>query len=197
MSVLDKLRMLTRAAGNHRDGSYSIVILAPIRAGARDALARTLGDLGPDSPLAALDEVHFGRWIVIDQLKTDFPGRPKRPAQLDCPYLLFSAEYTPPGGDYAPPRTFLERLVRVPKAADVWAHCEGFGTDEAQRVAFLAKHRCDTTLYFAGYPGVSPERVKAALRRRKALTRFVLDHRDERDAATLQRRYLEEAARWF
>ncbi|MDA0182200.1 hypothetical protein OJ997_17980 [Solirubrobacter phytolaccae] len=191
MKLLDTLRQLTRGAGNQRWGAHSLLILAPIGDGAREDLLGELARCEHDSPLAGLAEVHFARWVVIDQLKTGFADAPKRPSRLDRPYLLFSADYTPAPGD----GTLLERLAEV--GAAVWNHCDGFPPDGPARVDYLAAHRCDTTLYYAGYPDATPARVKTAVARRDALTRFVLDHRDERDAATLQRAYLKEAARWF
>lgn len=193
--ILRNLPKLTRAAGNERWGSHSILILAPIRAGERDALVRRLKALEPQSPLARLDEVHFGRWLVLDQLKTGFAGAPRRPARLDRPYLLFTAEFTPLGEGYTAPGTLLRRLASV--GDEVWRHCEGFPEDHRERVEYLSRHRCDTTLYYAGYPAVTPAHVKSALRRRDGLARFVLEHRDERDAAKLKRLYLQEAASWF
>jgi hypothetical protein len=193
--ILRNLPKLTRAAGNQRWGSHSILILAPIRAGARDALAQRLKDLEPRSPLARLDEVHFARWVVLDQLKAGFPGAPRRPARLDRPYLLFTAEFTPLGDGYVAPATLLKRLAVA--GEDVWQYCDGFPEEPRARAAFLAEHRCDTTLYYAGYPAKTPAHVKSALRGRDGLAHFVLEHRDERDAATLQRLYLQEAASWF
>jgi hypothetical protein len=193
--ILRNLPKLTRSAGNQRWGSHSLLILAPIRAGERAALARRLKALEPERPLAELDEVHFARWVVLDQLKTGFPGAPKRPARLDRPYLLFTAEFTPLDDTYAAPKQLLERLASVGEA--VWQHCDGFPEDQRGRVDFLARYRCDTTLYYAGYPAVTPADVKTAVERRDGLAQFVLEHRDERDAAKLQRLYLQEAASWF
>lgn len=192
LTVLRGLPRLTRAQGNQRWGSYSLVILAPIRAGERDALAGHLRATEAESPLAALEEVHFGRWLVIDQLKTGFKDEPRRPSRLDRPYLLFTADYTPLGDGYATPGTLLERVAGL----EVWDHCDDIPDTHRERVRYLARHRCDTTLYYAGYPAVTPARVRSAVRHRNALAAFVLAHRDVRDPATLQRLYLQEAATW-
>jgi len=194
MKLLDTLRALTRDAGNQRWGAHSLLLLVPIGDGALEGLQRTLGRCELSSPLAGLHELHFARWVVIEQLKSGFKDEPRRPSRLDRPYLLFTADYTPLERDVAP-RTLLERVAVA--GEDVWEHCDGFPRDRGARVDYLASHRCDTTLYYAGYKDATPARVKTAVDRRDALSRFVVEHRDVRDPATLQRRYLEEAARWF
>lgn len=194
MKLLDTLRQLTRSAGNERWGAHSLLILAPIADGALDGLRRELRRCELSSPLARLEEVHFARWVVLEQLKSGFAGEAKRPSRLDRPYLLFTADYTPLPGDVVP-TSLLERVATA--GAAVWAHCDGFPADLAARVDYLAARRCDTTLYYAGYKDATPAQVKTAVASRDALSRFVLEHRDVRDPATLQRRYLQEAARWF
>jgi len=194
MKLLDTLRQLTRGAGNERWGAHSLLLLAPIGDGALEGLQRELRQCELRSPLARLDDVHFARWVVLEQLKSGFAGEPERPSRLDRPYLLFSADYTPPPGDVAP-RSLLERVAVA--GAGVWSHCDAFPDELGARVDYLAAHRCDTTLYYAGYKDASPARVKTAVARRDALSRFVVEHRDVRDPATLQRRYLQEAERWF
>ena len=194
MKLLDTLRQHTRGAGNQRWGAHSLVLLVPIADGAGEDLQRALDRCAPRSPFTDLHEVHFARWVVIEQLKSGFKHAARRPSRLDRPYLLFTADYTPLDGDVAP-RTLLERVAAA--GADVWQHCDGFPTAAGARADYLAAHRCDTTLYYAGYRDATPARVKTAVARRDALSRFVVEQRDVRDPATLQRRYLQEAARWF
>ena len=194
MKLFDTVRALTRGAGNQRWGAHSLLLLVPIGDGALPGLQDELRRCELRSPLRDLHEVHFARWVVIEQLKSGFKDEPRRPSRLDRPYLLFTADYTPLKGDVAP-RTLLERVAAA--GADVWQHCDGFPSAPGARVDYLAAHRCDTTLYYAGYQDATPARVKRAVDRRDALSRFVVEHRDVRDAATLQRRYLQEAARWF
>jgi len=194
MKLFDTVRALTRGAGNQRWGAHSLLLLVPIGDGALPGLQDELRRCELRSPLRDLHEVHFARWVVIEQLKSGFAGEPKRSSRLPRPYLLFTVDYTPLKGDVAP-RTLLERVAVAGEA--VWAHCDGIPTDPAARVGYLAAHRCDTTLYYAGYGDATPARVRTVVDRRDALSRFVVEHRDERDRAVLQREYLEEAARWF
>ena len=51
---------------------------------------------GPASPLAKVPDVQFARWVIIDQLRTDWAGAPKPPPRLKSDYLLFSADVTAP-----------------------------------------------------------------------------------------------------
>src|SRR5207245_333805 len=101
--------------GGSRDGrSYALTLLTPVRAGGTPTLAAYLHGVGvgDESPLSRLPYVHFARWVIVDQLKTDWPGAPVPPPHLKSAYLLFTASVTGPREAQAPPGSegYVERL---------------------------------------------------------------------------------------
>jgi hypothetical protein len=193
-----------RDAANRRGRSYALNLLTPILPGHAVVLAQTLRDFGTgkQSPLARLPYVHFARWVIVDQLKTDWEGAPSRPPRLKSQYLLFTADVTAPAdADYRLPLALLRDIVeRLPEADAVWGNCRGYpgraqGPDEAVR--YLAESRLDTALYFAAYPDATAGEIQAALRVRRGLTEFVQAHQEiAMHPAKLQRAYLKESKRW-
>lgn len=199
--------------GGSRSGrSYAITLLTPIRPGAEADLAAHIGGLGigEKSPLAKLPYVHFARWVVIDQLKMDWPGAPSPPPRLKSQYLLFTANVTapveenakPPEKRYADrlPESFLYELrARIPADVEaIWGHCVGYprGSDADAVVRYLAGSQLETSLFHVGYPDVTVDEVRQALAARDKLVAFARDHQGE-PAAELQQAYLQESPTWF
>ena len=185
--------------------SYAFVSLTPIRHGHEAALTKHLKGLqATGSPLAQLPFVHFGRWMIIDQLKMSWPGAPRRPTRLRSQYLLFTASVTAPSdGTYGRdlPGSFLTELAaRIPADADaIWRHCVGYPgvTPVAAFVRYLTKSQLDTLLFHVGYPDVTVEEVRQALAARDGLASFASNHQDEANPASLREAYLKESATWF
>jgi hypothetical protein len=193
-----------RLGGSRSGRSYAVTMLTPILPGRGEDLARHLQrlEIGPNSPLARLPSVHFGRWVVIDQLQTDWPGAPDPRPTLKSQYLLFTASVTSPeGGRHRFPQSFLEELHReIAGDADaIWSYCVGYpgSRDRDAFVAYLAKSQLETALFHVGYPDVTAERVRHALAVRDSLVAFARDHQGMRDAAQLQHAYLRESQTWF
>jgi len=119
-------------AGSRAGRSYAFTSLTPIRSGRERALDTHLRGLPPGSrsPLARLDHVHLGRWLVIDQLRMGWTGAPAPPMRLRSAYLLFTASLTAPDDGYAqglPGKFLREMAVRIPADADaVWENCVGY-----------------------------------------------------------------------
>ena len=207
VAVLSALGSPRQPGTGSRSGrSYAFTSLTPIRPGREGDLAEHLKGLGlgRESPLAQLEHVHFGRWLVIDRLRMSWPGAPRRPTRLRSAYLLFSASLTGPGsGDYAKdlPDSFLRELAaQIPGEADaIWAHCVGYPGSTAvdEFVAYLSQSQLDTLLFYVGYPNVTVEHVNRALAARDGLVAFARSHQDEDDPARLQKAYLEESAKWW
>jgi hypothetical protein len=189
---------ITRRDSNRNGRSYALTVVTPIRPGQSAALAREIGllGLGTASPLAQLPHVHFGRWLVIDKLKTDWKGAPRRPSQLKSEYLLFSASLTAPGPKDGYPETFLRELATaIPEVAGaLWRHCEGYpglADPPDAFVRYLAKSRVKTHYFYVGYADVTVNDVRGALADRDALIEFASHpSRQHMDPAQLQREYV-------
>jgi hypothetical protein len=201
-----------RGGGSRSSRSFAVTLLTPVRAGAEAELSAhftTLG-VGDRSPLAKLPYVHFARWVVIDQLKTDWPGAPVPAPRLNSRYLLFTASVTAPQEDHVTPAearyaerlpdSFLYELVtRIPADADaIWRHCLGYpGISDADAfVRYLARSQLAASLFHVGYADVPVDEVRQALAARDAVVAFARDHQGEQDAGELQRAYLEESPTW-
>lgn len=203
-----------KGSGGSRSGrSFALTLLTPVLPGKTETLAAYLHELGvgDKSPLSRLPYVHFARWVVVDQLKTDWPGAPVPRPSLKSAYLLFTANVTgpaeeqPSGGaeDYVKrlPESLLHEIrARMPAEANaIWSHCYGFpGLADADAfVSYLARSQLDTSLFHVGYADVTVDDVRQALAARDSLVSFARDHQHEQDAERLQHAYLEESPTWF
>jgi hypothetical protein len=195
------MRPLTRGGG--RPESQVLTTLTAIIPGQTGDLRTMLEAFSPGdgSPLARLRDVHFGRWVVIEQLKTDWPGAPRRRPQLRSAYLLFSVTVTfTPRRGYRFPRSFVEEMwASIPAEADrVWGHCIGYpGTGSREAfVEYLLAARLRTAVHRYGYPAATVEEVGDALTAREAFTAFALANQGK-SAAQLQQAYREAAEQWL
>lgn len=192
--------------GSRAGRSYYFTSLTPVRKGSEHGLAAHLRGLptGSASPFSLLDDVHVGRWLVLDDLKKmNLPGEPAHPTHLRSAYLLFTAAVTAPddhSADALPGSLIREIAAKIPDDADaVWGHCVGYpGISPVDPfVAYLAKSQLDTLLFHVGYPNATVEQVRTAIAARDGLVGFVRTHQDETDPATLQQAYLEESRTWL
>jgi hypothetical protein len=202
-----------RAGGSRSGRSYALTLLTPVRSGETPALAAYLRGLGvgDKSPLSRFPYIHFARWVVIDQLKTDWPGAPVPAPRLKSEYLLFTASLTGPVEAHVTPSSerYVERLpesllyelrTKMPAEAEaIWGHCLGYPglSDPEAFVGYLARSQLDTSLFHVGYPDVTVDDVRQALAARDGLVGFVRDHQREQSAERLQQAYVEEAPAWF
>jgi hypothetical protein len=211
-SILATLRRLgSRALGpspsNRRGNSYALTIVTPILPGKSDDLRSVLDGFNCQgkSPLANIPDVHFAQWIVIDQLRTDWPHAPKQPSILGSEYLLFSADLTAPAYRANKlPGSFLRDLAQhVPdRCNEVWENCYGYpGADDGKAfVEYLTRSQVEIGLYYAAFPDLTPVEVTSAMKLREQLAAFVLRHPDElAGAGNLQKLrddYIHESKCW-
>lgn len=168
---------------NRKGRSYALTVVTPIQPGQADALRSVLHGFNPgdQSPLHEVADVQFARWVVIDQLLTDWPGAPRRASRLKSQYLLFSADLTAPA-DRADrlPESFLRDLATViPTTCNaVWGKCRGFpGTADVEAfVDYLTRSRIEMALYYARFPDATPDDIARALEVRRQLAEFVVGH---------------------
>jgi hypothetical protein len=189
---------------NRRGNSYAVTLMTPIERGRVDDLREVLADFepGPGSPLARLPGVHFARWVVIDELKTDWEGAPHSPPRLKSAYLLFTADVTAPAGEAGklPASFYRDVAERMTEAADdVWSHCRGYPgrADDDAFVEYLASSQLGTSLYYAAFPDVTVGEIRHALTVHDGLVEFVQTHQGVRRPAELQQEYLQAAGAWF
>jgi hypothetical protein len=148
-------------------------VLTPIRPGNEVSLATYLTTLprGAQSPFRRLSRTHLARWVIIDQIKLDFPGAPWPPRPLRMQYLLFTSTFN--GGA---PGHLEEMRVRVGVEADVlWGHCIGYpgSRRRAPFHRYFRHNRLPTTLEFAAYQSTVAD-IHTALKVRAAHVEFAV-----------------------
>lgn len=200
-------RMLTLALGlgdpNRRGCSYAVTLVTPIEPGRSGALRKLLRNYepGPASPLAKVPDVQFARWVIIDQLRTDWPGAPKPPPRLKSEYLLFSADVTAPAyrAGALPDSFFRDLATHMSADADkVWRHClryPGVG-DVGKFVEYMKKSQITIGLYYAAYPDATVADINHALHVRAKLGEFALETQFVEAANALREEYLTRSASW-
>jgi hypothetical protein len=141
--------------------------------------------LGPESPFARVDRVHFARWVIVPQLVEVGPP-PEVPDRLNNEYLLFSTDVD---GDLEP---FLEALrTEIPEVMDaVYSHCVAYpGTADRDGFHRYFRHnQIETTFPFSAYQGATLPEVREALELRQKLIDLAVKAQ-ELDAAGLQEAY--------
>jgi hypothetical protein len=182
--------------------SYAFTSLVPIRPGHESELAAYLGEMaGQASPFAALPHVHFARLVIVDQLRSEWAGAPRRPPRLRSSYLLFTAAVTalPEEDPGELPGLLLRSMdTTVPEVAHgVWRHCYGYtGTATAPELrAYLPKSQVGTLLFYVGCPDTTVAETRTALVRRQRLDAFAMANQGT-DPAALRQAFEEESASW-
>ena len=198
--------LITSPPPNRRGCSYALTVITPVYPRQVENLRKLLRgfELRARSPLHEVPDVQFARWVVIDQVRTDWPGAPMWPSRIASPYLLFSADLTaPPGRADGLPETFFRDLAQLIPAecAAVWGKCRGFpGVDPVDDfIGYLRSSQIDMGAYYAAFPDATPDQIKRALKIREKLAEFVLAHPEamtvspaSKDAARLHRKLKDE-----
>jgi hypothetical protein len=157
--------------------AYGLTVLAPILRdrGApgsrvtkvREALAAI--PTGSASPFATMDEHHFVRLVVIDDVI--FESYPAAEDHLRSAYLLMTSDFNGTLADY------LRRLATtIPTTIDaVFAHCAGYpGVTDVERFsAYIRSCQVKTTFFFADQPDYTVGEVLRALETQRRFIRFV------------------------
>jgi hypothetical protein len=152
-------------------GTYSLLVLTPIRPGEEDALRAYLEALPRDgSPLARLPRTHLARWLILDDMPTP-PGRDLHDP-LGGPYLLFTSAFDRDLDSYLD--ELAERLV--PEASEIWGRCIGCPQPAAGAAlkAYLGRNQIDCGFAFAAYGNASVARIRSALDTRERLIDFAV-----------------------
>jgi hypothetical protein len=156
---------------NRVGGAYSLTVFAPILAGHEEAVRAVIERLpvGPDSPLARLDGLHFSRLQIFGELVHQ-GGRQRRRDRLRSSQLVFTSTFD---GELDP---YLDAIcARLGAEADAWwEHCAGYpGTaDRAAFKRFIRDHQVETGLFASGHPDATVARVRASLALRERIVDF-------------------------
>ena len=102
--------------------AYGLTVFTPIVPGHEEAVRDTIERLprGEDGPFSRLEQLHFARLQIFDQLVHQGPSQ--RPDRLRDAYLVFTASFNGARDE------FLDAVaVRMPVEADSWwSHCVAY-----------------------------------------------------------------------
>ena len=213
-TVRNRITSIVGTADPNRNGySYAVTLITPIvDRDHADALRTELSKLGRRgrSPFSSIPDVQFARWVVIDQLLTEWKGAPKPPPTLKSQYLLFSADLTAPAyrANRQPESFFRDLATQIPHVCHaVWGKCRCCPDprgDPDRFVKYLADSQINMGLYYAGFPDLTGDEIAAALKVREQLALFARDHQHEMLQAAgpvahrkLQIDYENESAKWI
>jgi hypothetical protein len=154
----------------------------------RDYLAKL--STREDSPFAQAPGTHLARLVVMDDVI--YVGMPACEEHLKSKYLIFESNLD---GDLD---SYLKGLAStIPGHLDaIWQHCVGY-PGAANRQAFIAYMKAcqiETTFFFAAVNDKSVSETLRALQTQAEVGEFIARHQGV-DAATLQRGFIEFAAR--
>ena len=130
-------------------GTFCALVPVADEAALRDELATW-----EESPFAALANVHFARFVVIERVAREDASQPDD--HLDRPYLMASAFFD--GDPEAWPDALPDEVVAV------FRHCAGWpGAGRRPFRRWLLAHRVEATAVFGAYPDATVAQVRDAL----------------------------------
>jgi len=177
---------------NRLGQAYAFMAMTAIVPGRTESLRAYLEALPPagESPLARIDTLHFGRWVIVTRFEHQGPPQEKRD-ELKNHYLLFSADFD---GDLEP---FLDAICeRLPSEADeIWGHCVAYpGTADRSAFARYMRHnQIETSMPTGAYATTPLTEIRDALAIREKLSDLAV-RAQTLDAAELRRAYREAFA---
>jgi hypothetical protein len=155
-------------------------VLTPILPGEEAALSAQLTAMAEgEDVFGRLSSTHFARWVVLDRLGADIPGRCRRTRPLRMHYLLFTCTANSSIDDQMEEL----RLRLGPEVDAVWGHCVGY-PGHHRRVAFhryLRHNSLPALQRFAAYDASVPE-IRAALKLRDRHIAFARESQGLDDA---------------
>jgi hypothetical protein len=170
--------------------AYGLTTFASIEPGFVDEVQAYIDalPLGPDSPLARLEQLHLSRIQIFRELVDQ--GGAHDVDVLEAPQLVFTSSFD---GDLD---TYLDAICdKVPEADMWWGHCVGYPgrSDKAAFRAWIRAHQIDAQLFASAYPNSTVQDVREALALRERVVAFAAGTHGL-DAAALQQRFLAELA---
>jgi hypothetical protein len=172
--------------------AYALTVVSPILGGHTHGAAHAMSiraalntaGTGADSPLARIPTLHFGRFVVLDDVRNQ--GVPAKTDHLRSKYLVFVADFD---GELAP---FLDTLLLHAKdfVASLYQHCVAFpGTSDPPTFRrYIKDCQIESTLAFGAYPNTALAGVLAALDTQRRFVQFLRGAQGA-PAAELQSRF--------
>jgi hypothetical protein len=172
--------------GNRVGCAYSLTVIAPIVAGreveARDALEAL------DAPLARLQNLHFSRIHVVDELVYQGPKQRHR-EHLSASLLIFTSTFD--GKTLEP---YLEALRTDAEPDAWWQFCVGYpGSADPGFADWVRAHQITSSLFASAHPEARVPHVLESLELRERIIDFAIEAQGL-DAAALQSRFRETFA---
>jgi hypothetical protein len=166
-------RRLSAFDHNRHGTAYALTTFAPILPGHEQAVREHIESLpkGTASPLARLEQLHFSRLHIFDELV--YQGAPQKPDTLKSAYLVFTGSF-----DGELDRFLDDLCTKVGADADAWwSHCVAYpGTADREAFGRWIRHnQIPTGLYASAYPNESVADVREALALRRRVLDFAID----------------------
>jgi hypothetical protein len=164
-------------------------VIAPLTEGREEEARAAIEALpvGPASPLAALEGLHFSRLHIVRDLVFQGPQQ-RRHDHLRSPQLVFTSTFD------GAPDPYLDALR--PIADTWWQFCVGYpgGADRDAFAAWVRAHQIDSSLFASAHPEATVAGVVESLALRERIIDFAIAARGL-PPAELQRRFRDEFAR--
>jgi hypothetical protein len=161
-----------REKPNRHGNAYGLNLFTPLLAGREEEARTAIESLppGPDSPFARIDQLHFSRLTIFDELV--YQGGGQKRESLKSRYLVYVASFD---GELDP---FLDAVAeRMPVEADSWwGHCVGYpgASDRAGFKRYLKHNQIKTDMFAAAYPNTSVAEVREGLALRERVLAFAI-----------------------
>lgn len=137
-----------------------LTVIVPLKKGATEDVRRMLGIIHrrlEDStliPFADLKSVHFIRWVILPETKSEVTGR-EYPASL-----VFHSSF-----DGEVREHLLELVNEAKQGIDaIYRHCRGYPAEEHRtedsRVDYLLAHEYWPGIFYEGHPGLTVVQIK-------------------------------------
>jgi hypothetical protein len=158
--------------------------MAPILAGREQEAREALEAF--DAPLARLQNLHFSRIHVVDELVHQGPKQRHRD-HLSSAQLIFTSTFD--GLSLSP---YLEELRTRAEPDTWWRFCVGYpgSRDAAAFERWVRAHQINSSLFASAHPEARVPRVLESLALRERIIDFASEAQ-RLDAATLQARFRE------
>ena len=173
--------------------AYALTVVSPIIGGHTHGEAHAMSiraalnaaGMGADSPLARIPTLHFGRFVVLDDVRNQ--GVPAKTDHLRSKYLVLVADFD---GELAP---FLDTLAVAREATSLRrstsiAWRSRAPSDPPAFRRYIKDCQIESTLAFGAYPNTALAGVLAALDTQRRFVQFLRGAQGA-PAAELQSRF--------